>query len=117
LSQTAASQPVTPQPPTNINVITPAEPVKKQNPFDFRHLKWYEWLAILPAFVLLVTGGAIGGGIGALGWMWTLKVIRSQNRSKAAKIFMVIGITIGYYILALILASLFRELLNVVFKK
>ena len=61
-------------------------------------MKWYEWLALLPAFFLLVNGGALGGGIGVLGWSASLKIIRNESRTALTKILMVVGITLGYYV-------------------
>lgn len=104
-SQSVVNQPTTPQPSINNNVIINSQPEKPINIFDFKNMKWYEWLAMLPAFFLIVQGGALGAAIGALGWSLSLKVIRNQNYSRLVKIVAVIGITIAYYVVAIIAAT------------
>jgi len=94
------------------NVITKTQTEKSKNIFDFKHMKWYEWLAMLPAFFLLVQGGAIGATIGVLGWSVSLKIIRNESKSKVAKIFIVVGITITYYIVYFIVGSLLVGLIK-----
>ena len=111
-SQSVVNQLATPQPSINTKVITQTQTGKPKNIFDFKNLKWYEWLAMLPAFFLLVQGGAIGAAIGFLGWGFSLKIIRSESKSKVAKIFIVVGITIAYYITYFILGSLFIVLIK-----
>ena len=90
---------------TNSNTGSEAANKSPVNLFDFKNLRWYEWLGAFPAFILLISGGAIGGLFGALGWMWTLKIIRKEGLSKAAKVSMVIGVTILYWLLYLIVGS------------
>jgi len=70
-------------------------------------MKWYEWLALIPAFFLLVQGGAIGAGIGVLGWSISLKVLRNKNISGVIKALSVFGITVGYILAYFIIASIF----------
>lgn len=111
-SQSVDIQPTTPQPSANTNVITESQLEKPKNIFDFKHMKWYEWLAMLPAFFLLVQGGAIGALIGVFGWSFSLKIIRNGSQSKVAKIFIVVGITIAYYIVYFITGSLFVGLIK-----
>lgn len=100
LGMTPAAAGIASMPSTIPPTVPAAEaPVqKKVNLFDFKHLKWYEWLALLPAFLLLTQGGALGGLVGFTGWSMTLKFIRKPDRSLAAKIMGTIGFTILYYV-------------------
>ncbi|MFA4827415.1 MAG: hypothetical protein WC596_04175 [Candidatus Shapirobacteria bacterium] len=88
--------------------VSQIQPEKVKGSFNFKNLKWYEWLAVLPAFVLLITGGFIGGAVGAIGWIFSLKIIRKESRSIGTKIFMVIGLDILCYIAYFILALIFE---------
>jgi hypothetical protein len=111
-SQSITIQPATTQSPTNIEDVPQTPTEKYKNIFDFKNMKWYEWLAMLPAFILLVQGGAIGAMIGAFGWSISFKIIRNESRSKVAKIFFVVGTTIAYYVLYFIIAAILFGLLN-----
>ncbi len=106
-SQTTTTQPASQQPSITANVVADSQPEEPKNIFDFKNLKWYEWLAMLPAFFLMVQGGAIGAGIGVFGWSQSLKVMRNPTYSKLVKTAAVIGITIGCYVVAIFAASFF----------
>ena len=99
----ATSQNTVPPQPEGIHT----EQEKSVNIFDFKRLKWYEWLAMLPAFVLIVLGGAFGALFGILGWGLSLKVIRNESYSKTVKILFVVGITIAYYLIYFISGSFY----------
>lgn len=84
---------------------TPIQQAKSTSFLDFRNLKWYEGIALIPAMFLMFSGGLLGLGMGLLGWTLTLKVMRNTSYSVTFKIFLVIVITIGYLLLSLILAG------------
>ncbi|HEX7117840.1 MAG TPA: hypothetical protein VF212_03585 [Longimicrobiales bacterium] len=44
-----------------------------------RRLTWFEWLLGGLPFLLVVNGGALGGGLGAVGLMLNLRVLRSRR--------------------------------------
>jgi hypothetical protein len=103
-SQSGVNQSVA-QPLVDESVTTQIQTDKSKNIFNFKNLKWYEWLAMLPAFFLLVQGGAIGAVVGVVGWSLSLKIIRNESRSTIAKIFIVLGVTITYCFAYLFIAS------------
>lgn len=102
---------------TTINSTVQKPLEKPKNIFDFKNLKWYEWLSMLPAFFLMIQGGAIGALLGIIGWSLSLKVIRNQSYSQTKKILIVIALTITYYVIDLITAVIFLSIIRNVFGK
>jgi hypothetical protein len=92
-----------------ISTTSPAQiqPEKPSNIFDFKKMKWHEWLALIPAFFLLVQGGAAGAAIGILGWSLSLKVMRNENISGVRRVICVLGITVGYILVYFIIGLIF----------
>jgi hypothetical protein len=86
-------------PVQNVNMVVPGV-VKRSGGvprlFDFKSLRWYEWMAMVPVLFLLARGGAIGAGVAILGWRASLYVTRNDSLSVPVKTFCVIGITLGY---------------------
>lgn len=93
----------------DINISTQAvsEEKKPKSMFDPKSMKWYEWLALVPVFFLLIKGGFLGAVIGGLGWSLSLSVMRNENMSGMARGLCVLGITIGYILFYIILGSIF----------
>lgn len=83
-----------------------------QNILDFKHMKWYEWLAFLPTIFLIINGGMIGAVIGLLGWGVILCVIRKTTYSKFVKIFLVLSTIVGFFVLQTVVAIVFTSLVN-----
>ena len=108
--QTPASFETSSVPTPPPDVPTPPQQAPN-NIFDFKNMKWYEWIACIPAIILLVQGGLVGGVVGFLGWSYSLKAMRSPNRSTSMKVISVIGIIlasyIGYFVIAGFILSLF----------
>lgn len=115
-SNITASPPAYPS-SIDVNSKSSTSESKLKHLFDFKNLKWYEYLAILPFFILLVRGGAIGGGLGVLGWGLTLKVSRNDNYSKGKKIILGLGIIIGSFIVYFIGAMVFATIINSTFQQ
>jgi hypothetical protein len=75
-------------------------------------LKWYEYVWIGIPFILVFTGGALGGLIGALSANASGKIFRG-NRSLLAKYSLSALISFGGLITFIIAVTAFRHLLGV----
>lgn len=74
-------------------------------------LKWYEYAWAGIPVLLIFTGGAIGGFVGALGACASGRVFRS-DRSTVAKYGISLLITVGALIAFVVLASIFQLLVG-----
>ena len=113
----AAFSQVAPTPPLQNTQFTSVQPDsveswRLQNILDFKHMKWYEWLAFLPTIFLIINGGMIGAVIGLLGWGVILYVIRKTTYSKFVKIFLVLSTIVGFFVLQTVAAIVFTSLVN-----
>jgi hypothetical protein len=88
------------------------EDIKPDSIFDFRKLKWYEIVATLPVFILLVNGGLLGAAIGLLGWPLCMKVIRAQSFSMVVKIISVLLINLSYFVIYFFAAGFLVEIIS-----
>lgn len=84
------------------------EPVKPFDIRNFREFKWYEWLAALPAVVLLFGGGAVGALLGVGGWYLSVSWARKSD-SNVLKAVVIIGIALIYYISFTVIAFMINN--------
>ncbi|OGH13344.1 MAG: hypothetical protein A2687_05015 [Candidatus Levybacteria bacterium RIFCSPHIGHO2_01_FULL_38_26] len=75
-------------------------------------LKWYEYFVCGIPLILIFIGGLIGGAIGGGAFAINIKLWKS-SKSKALKIAGVTGITIGAFIITLVLAIIVRLLFGI----
>ncbi|WP_146898193.1 hypothetical protein [Adhaeribacter aerolatus] len=74
-------------------------------------LKWYQYAIGGIPILLLFIGGAIGGGIGAVGAITNFRIFR-QEGSAVSKYLKVVGIIIGTYLLYFIVTAFFSVLFS-----
>lgn len=91
---------------------SPSQSTPAPNIMNLKSLRWYELVALVPAILLLMGGGALGGLFGGVGWALSLKVIRNDSLSLGLKVLAVIGITVGYGILYLLSAVVLLSFLG-----
>ncbi|WP_080057586.1 hypothetical protein [Spirosoma aerolatum] len=72
-------------------------------------LEWYQYVIGGLPILLLFVGGAIGGGIGAVGAVTNFSIFR-QEGSDISKYLKVIGVIVGSYLLYLLVAGLSVQL-------
>jgi hypothetical protein len=72
-------------------------------------LKWYQAvLAIMPFSIVFIGGGALGGAIGAIGYVFNIKLLRNED-SPAIKYSKAIGVTVAAFVVYFLLATLIKE--------
>ncbi|MDH5826679.1 hypothetical protein ACFX5U_10440 [Sphingobacterium sp. SG20118] len=73
-------------------------------------LPWYLMIFALLPFLLVFTGGGLGGGIGAVASLFNLQILRDNNAGNI-KYLKVIGVTCAafsvYFLIAQVVAGLF----------
>lgn len=74
-------------------------------------LKWYEYVWIGIPIVLVFSGGAIGGLVGAMGATASGRVFRS-GRGSFAKYGLSAAISLGAFVAFVILATMFQSLVG-----
>ncbi len=74
-------------------------------------LEWYQYVIGGLPILLLFVGGAIGGGIGAVGSITNFSIFR-QEGSSISKYLKVIGVIVGSYLLYLLVAGLLGQIFN-----
>lgn len=76
-----------------------------------RPFEWYEWAWIgLPA-VLMLLGGALGGGVGAAAMMINARIFRGEH-GPVSKYAMSAGVTVAAYLVVVILATIVSLLIG-----
>ena len=89
----------------------PVRPARSSFLDQFRGLPWWQIaLAILP-MTLIAIGGLIGGLVGAVGTLANLSVARSST-SPAIKAVAMIGITVGCYVVVIVVATILYAALH-----
>ncbi|EKD65205.1 MAG: hypothetical protein ACD_50C00153G0002 [uncultured bacterium] len=91
---------------------SPSQPHKIKKPGFWSGLKWYEYFVCGIPLILIFIGGLIGGAIGGGAFAINIKLWKS-SKSKALKIAGVTGITIGAFIITLVLAIIVRLLFGI----
>lgn len=74
-------------------------------------LKWFQYLIGGLPILLLFLGGALGGGIGALGAIINFNIFRKDG-TEFSKYTKIIGIVFGSYILYFLIVTLFQKIIH-----
>lgn len=89
--------------------VGPLAPLTKKKLFDGLS-PWQLVLSLLPLGLLLI-GGAIGGGVGALGMVANVKIAKTQLPTPA-KAAAMLGVDLAAVVVFLVVAGLLSNALN-----
>ncbi|MFE3493424.1 hypothetical protein [Streptomyces sp. NPDC059175] len=89
--------------------VGPPTPLAKKKFFDGL-APWQLVLSLLPLGLLLI-GGAIGGGLGALGMIANVKIAKTQLPT-AGKVAAMLGVGLAAAVVFLVIAGLLSNALN-----
>ncbi|MFE2547462.1 hypothetical protein ACFXGI_02710 [Streptomyces sp. NPDC059355] len=90
--------------------VGPLTPLAKKKKFFDGLAPWQVVLSLLPLGLLFI-GGAIGGGLGALGMVANVKIAKTQLPT-AGKVAAMLGVGLAVVVVFLVIAGLLSNALN-----
>jgi hypothetical protein len=92
-------------PPPGIPIPPPVPPARRGFLDQFKGLTWWQTVLVIFPLTLIFVGGLVGGVVGVLGALGSLKIARG-GLSTSIKVVLMIGIGVLCYALLLVIAGI-----------